>query len=307
MNALQTLAHNALRGYVRSFPVQKGKQRVVTALWKPLSFGQYQLQSALKYQNLRVHCDLTRLIQRQLYFWGSYEDELLQEWMQRAHESFTIFDVGANIGIYSLTAAAAHPHAEIHAFEPTPELVHALTGNVQLNGLHNVIINRTAVGGADGSGALHRCEGSDSSNEGMNFVTPEEATASTNETNADHTAQNDTVQVVSLDSYCRAHNISFIDLMKVDVEGGEYDVLAGAQTMLSEKAIGCIFIELAEWAANRSGHSVRDVVRLLTQAGYALFHLDSSGLVPLDLTDIPEGTNAIALAPSPSSSRPSPT
>src|SRR4029453_12669647 len=106
--------------------------------------------------------------------------------------------------------------------------------------------------------------GSDGRNEGMNYICRESEAAS------------DTpVEVVSLDNYCRANQIDLIDLLKLDIEGGEFEALLGAERLLAEKALACHFVELTEWAANRSGHSTREIKRLLLNAGYQIRQLQN--------------------------------
>ena len=73
---MKEVVHGIFKGYLRDFPYDKGKQRMLSALWKPLSFGQYQRQTTLRQADVKMNCDVTRLIQRQLYFLGSYEAKI---------------------------------------------------------------------------------------------------------------------------------------------------------------------------------------------------------------------------------------
>ena len=285
-----------LTSYVRSFPVNKGKSRVISLLWKPLSFGRYVRETRLRHANVRVRCDITQFVQRQLYFFGTYEEESCDRWVPIAKQAHTIFDVGANVGLYSLLAGAANPQAAIHAFEPTPEVFETLVENLRLNDLSNVLANRTAVGRTTGKSFLHLCAGSDGSNEGMNYVSSESVSRS-----------DKAVEVVAIDDYCRTRGIGSIDLLKLDIEGGEFDALLGAERLLSQKAIGCIFVELTEWAAKRNGHSTRDIKRLLADAGYRVYLLQKgSRLSAVDRESTHNGDNAIAFAHQPALNQPDP-
>jgi FkbM family methyltransferase len=285
---IKTIAHSTLKYYIRRFPVSKGKGRILSLLWKPLSFDHYKRQAVLRHAPIRMNCDLTKLIQRHLYFYGSYEEEYCLYWMALASHAQTIFDIGANVGLYSLLAAVKNPDASIYAFEPTREMVDALTENVRLNGIQNIWINPIGVGKISGEAFLHCCTGSDGSNEGMNFVTGEMAQDS-----------DVTVPLTSIDDFCRQKQINRIDLMKMDIEGGEYDALLGAENLLRTQAIGCIFVELAEWAANRSGHSTVEIKRILLDAEYSIYKLGRAGLATVQPEEIHGGDNVIAFAHEP--------
>ncbi len=282
---MKNLAHNLLRSYSYNFPSIKGKRRVLAALWKPLSFGKYQRRGRLKQADIMMNCDLTKEIQRQIYFLGGYEEEWCELWSELAATASTIFDVGANVGVYSLLAAQKRPMATIHSFEPTPTLAEAVSANAKLNGLNNIVVNVVAVGQEHGQAFLHRCVGSTQSNEGMNFVS--EAT------------QDDfdvATEVISLDDYCRDRGILSVDLVKMDIEGSEYNALLGSKALLQGKAIGCLLLELSEWAAQRGGHSVADIRGLLKECGYQIYTLRSKKLERVgDHEDI-DNTNVLAFA-----------
>jgi FkbM family methyltransferase len=257
----------------------------MSLLWKPFSFGKYNVQTTLSQADVTINCDLTSFIQRQLFFWGSYEEKYCQHWMRLARQASIIFDVGANVGVYTLLAAAVNSQADIHAFEATPEIARLLKENIDLNEMKNIHVVPLAVGSNGGNGLLRSCRGTDNSNEGMNFVVAESTAPELGD---------QSIQIVSLDEYCRQMKIDHIDLLKIDIEGGEYDALLGAERLLNSHSIGCIFIEFVEWAANRSGHSTAELTALLLSGGYKLLRLGRSGFEAIQPGFLPDGENVIA-------------
>src|ERR1700757_2652379 len=122
---LSSALESAALLYARRFPIRLGKLRVVNYLSQASSSNApIQRMTTLKYGGYRMSCDLSEMIQRQFYYFGTYflEEENIQCWQSVARHSATIFDVGANAGIYSLAALAAQPQATVHAFEPTREI-----------------------------------------------------------------------------------------------------------------------------------------------------------------------------------------
>ena len=84
--------------------------------------------------------------------------------------------------------------------------------------------------------------------------------------------------------------------MKMDVEGGEYAVLLGAQELLKRKAIKYIIVELVEWAAHRSGYSTTDVKRILVENGYQIYAVQAGKRVPLAVEGTDYSGNVLAVA-----------
>lgn len=279
---MPTYGQSALQAYARRFPISRGKIRVISKLWKVLSAGQYLQQTELKC-GVRVLCDLRQFLQWQLFFFGDYEPDYSAFWFDRAKTASVVFDVGANVGFYSLLAAQANSGAQVHAFEPTPDIAKRLLDHSDMNNFQNIVVNQVGVGDVGGRGRLRHCQGDSGANDGMNFVV----------SGLSH--PNDVeVEIISIDDYCRAKDIRLIDLLKIDVEGAEYDVLLGADSLLRKKAIRCLIVEFMEWASNRRGRTTDDLRSLLESHGYKLFTLSRGYLKPLGTT--PDGDNVIALA-----------
>lgn len=272
-----------LRWYGRSFPMDRGKGRIIDAYLHYVGVTTDHHRTAdLRLAPARMHCDLREFIQQRIYFRGTYERRSEALWVSIARRSKTLFDVGANVGLFSLLGAATNTSIKVHAFEPTPTAANTLDANIQLNGFGSVVLNRVAVGKASGVLYLHEFSGADGSNGGMNFTT-EEALGAAGQ-----------VPVVSLDDYCRDKGINHIDALKVDVEGAEYDVFAGSAHLLRYALVDYVLFESVEWTARRFGRSRAAAEHLLANAGYTIYDVETRECVPAGGAQ--EG-NLIACAP----------
>jgi FkbM family methyltransferase len=206
--------------------------------------------ATLKHGPFKLLCDLREDLQRQVYFFGTYflEEHNLSCWEKESRGARVIFDVGANIGIYSFAALAAEPSATVHAFEPTPEIAVQLKKAAELNGLSQLKVHQTAVSSGNGFAKLNRCRGDNGTNGGMNFVFGDAGEDDP-----------DRVSTVSLDTFCTENSTNCIDLLKVDVQGHEYEVFVGAEGLL-----------MTGRRANnpRDPSSARESIRLLERYGY---------------------------------------
>jgi FkbM family methyltransferase len=204
-------------------------------------------------------CDLTEMLQRQFYFFGTYflEEHILDCWESATEDAKVIFDVGANAGIYSLAALAVRRDATVHAFEPTPEIAARLRETAKLNGLDRLYVHQMAVSSDSGHAALRRFRGELQTNEGMNFIRTD-----LNEADAER------VQTVSLDRFCEDYAVPHVDLLKLDIQGHEHKALMGARQLVMAGRIGIIFLEL-NWAKEADAPcAATESIRVLEQAGY---------------------------------------
>jgi FkbM family methyltransferase len=166
-----------------------------------------------------------------------------------------VFDVGANIGIYTLWLSQyVGNRGRMIAFEPDPQNHQRCAENLRRNGLGAVRLEQAAL--SDRSGTLQFSVGEDTEN----HLIPQNAVA----------AACTFVEATTLDEYCERNGITNIDFMKIDVEGAELMVLQGGARLLGDSRIGVIQLELND-ALKKYGLRRADVVQLLQSYEYGLY------------------------------------
>lgn len=162
-----------------------------------------------------------------------------------------IFDVGANVGDWTLMARAEHPGAAIHAFELSPRTADLLLQRVgKMPG-----IRVHAYGLAERSGEMDFFSYSGESNilSGLRAAI---------HTHAPHQIEKATVRTG--DEVCRELGVTRIDFLKVDAEGGDHEVLKGFSSLLAAQQIEVVQFE------HQGGRYLRDFYDLLEPKGYAI-------------------------------------
>lgn len=249
--------------------MRKGKLRLINMLWPAATGGKDAMRLAeLKYGAFKLPCDLREDLQRQFYFFGTYfaEERNLWHWQTEARSAKVVFDIGANLGIYSFAAMAVAPDAAVHAFEPTPEIAERLREAAALNRLSRLHVHAVAASSTTGFVKLRRWRGETGRNGGMNFIA-----GSAGEDEPDR------VPAERLDDFCNERRIDRIDLLKIDVQGHEAEVLRGAAGLLNARRVGMIFFEL-NWASDSQRPCpASQSIGLLEEYGY---RFSEAGKVP---------------------------
>lgn len=186
-----------------------------------------------------LHLDVSRSsAQRQLYLVGERfmsEAALIKSLMD---PGATVVDVGANIGYYVLLAArCVGPSGHIVAFEPEPDNLVELRMNVEANQLNNIEVHPFAVGARKAEVLFAR---------GINGGVRD--SAATNEVS---------VPLVTLDDALNRR----VDMVKIDVEGYEGEVLAGAESTIKRWQPN-LFVEIHP-RMMQAGHSALGVLDFL--------------------------------------------
>jgi FkbM family methyltransferase len=161
-------------------------------------------------------------------------------------------DVGANVGLVSIWLARRA--RRVFAFEPVPANRERLAEHLELNKIDNVEIDPRACGDRPGEREMTLREGYGHHSFG--------AAGSSSEIGKT------TVGVVRLDDFLREREIETLDFLKIDVEGFEDVVLAGAEEILDRRAARLVALEHAAPILRRLGKDLRAVPELLERKGY---------------------------------------
>jgi FkbM family methyltransferase len=159
------------------------------------------------------------------YFNGEVEPEVQAVLQKYLRAGMTVYDVGANIGFFSLLAARlVGASGRVIAFEADPEIAARLREHVTRNNCANVSVEERAVWSSAAPVFFARADASISPDRGLGHVVA----------GAAETAQGTIrVETVVLDEY--AATVDAPDFIKCDVEGAEVEVFRGAQKLLMEK------------------------------------------------------------------------
>lgn len=173
----------------------------------------------------------------------------------------TVFDVGANVGQSARRYREWFPRAKLLCFEPASGTFERLQRG--LGNEPNVRCFRLALGAARGRARMVVEPNSE-----LSFVVGAAGGAA-----ASAGAHEEDVELTTLDDFCRERSIERIGLLKLDTEGGELDVLAGAAGLLREQRIELIQVEAGMNDDNRRHVPLHALNATLQAAGLKLFAL----------------------------------
>lgn len=182
--------------------------------------------------------------------------DVTQDLKRRCVRLGTVFDVGANVGQTATAFARAFPEAVIRSFEPFASTFVLLRQNTAR--LPNVYCEQLALGAGAGNVSVP-LQGSSVNNSLQTCL----------DSPADGPVE--TIEVDTLDAYCRTRDLDEIDYLKIDTEGHDLEVLKGASELLATHRIGFVQVEAAMTRANRKHVAFAEFDEHLWKFGYVLF------------------------------------
>ncbi|MBA7599970.1 hypothetical protein ES703_07016 [subsurface metagenome] len=193
----------------------------IVKLWRKDPLIVKDIQGSKMYLNIR-----DKGVSRELAL-VSIREKLLTETLQgELRGGDCVLDIGANIGYYALMEARlVGPQGKVYAIEPVPHNIQLLQDSVQLNNYGNIEIFQQAIGQHDGTLPLYI---SDHPNWCSFYPTGKVV------------GQID-VTVNSLDSFLKDKRCP--NIIRMDVEGYEYEIVNGMRTLLESGVPLALFIE----------------------------------------------------------------
>jgi FkbM family methyltransferase len=178
-----------------------------------------------------------------------------------------IIDAGANVGDTVHQYRTCFPGATVHAFEPFPDAHRRLAERFAGDGM--VRTHQAAVADALGVRGLY-VNDVDVTN---SLLPLNPASVSWARASARDLDRQVDVPAVTLDQFCAAEHLAQIDVLKMDVQGGEGMALAGAAGLLERRAVRLIYLEVQFAPLYRGQAWFCDLSAILTRHEYQLFGL----------------------------------
>lgn len=148
-----------------------------------------------------------------------YEVAILDKWTPKFSKAKVVFDIGSNLGNHTLYWADKLNYDAIYAFEPYKLTFEKLENNIKKNNLKNIFLVNKGVGNTNGFAHT-------------SFIDQTNMGATTLEYSKQQ--DDDSMEIVSIDSFVAENDIKDIDFIKIDVESFEILVLEGMQKVLNQ-------------------------------------------------------------------------
>lgn len=192
-----------------------------------------------------------------LLFGGIWESQWRDIFVKLIRPNDVVFDVGANIGVYTLAAArCVGSDGQVHAFEPNPRLAELLNRSIAVNGfLYQAMVHELALSNQDGEAVLRLNSGES----GRATLREKALPANFLETLTCQTRRADGM----FDADFR------VDVIKIDVEGFEGCVLQGMRDLLVRSENVRIMIEWYTPMLNAAPVNAAQTVDLLRELGFS--------------------------------------
>lgn len=199
---------------------------------------------------INYYLDLGENIDLHVYL-NRYEPDMSAIIPQVCQSGFIVLDIGANIGAYALRfSKIIGVSGRVYAFEPTDYAYKKLINNISLNESQNIIPLQLALSDKNLSQQVIRFR-------------------SSWPTRGKHILQESKVDFIKLDDWFKNENIKNVNLVKLDVDGNEYAVIKGGESLLtSQRPI--ILMEV--WGPNFSD-DFKNPFSLLQQWGYRFYDI----------------------------------
>jgi FkbM family methyltransferase len=214
---------------------------------------------------------------QQLIRSGEYEPGMTKIVDNYLFPGSVFVDLGANEAYFTILASKrCGPMGKVYAIEPQSRCLKVLSENCTLNDCTNVTILPLAISDYCGRLTLN-----------LHPLTNTGATSILQPTR--YKVATETVECTTLAELMKAHRIETYDLLKVDIEGGEYQALMGSPEVFQKGLIKVIAVEYHPHTLSRLGlpsHTIDTIHHFLESCGYLLnFHFGYAVYLRRDLVE----------------------
>jgi len=228
---------------------------------------------------IKFNCNPTSNLVRVLFWYGveGFEYSSLKPFIHLTKNSNNFFDIGANLGYYSIVAKLYNKDILVTAFEPLQGIKKNLISTAKLNGITNIDVEDYAVTDFNGT-----AEFAVTFNEKFSDIEEQLiGDGSLNlEVNKKANIARHKVKTIMLDDYVKQTG-KVVDLIKLDTEANEHKVLAGAKNVLQNHRP----IIMCEVIKNQIE---KELFEALKPYDYLIYNITPNGLVQKETIGVEE-------------------
>lgn len=200
---------------------------------------------------IRMYCSFENIIERQIMLHGVFEEDCTRVVKGHLSEGNVVFDIGSNIGYYSLLfSKLVGEKGQVHCFEPTQYAVERFRGNMALNEdlpTQNIILNQVGLAAEPRTG--YEAIESRFSEKWLAYWARE------------------LIRFTNLDLYAEEKRVTNVHLVKIDVDGYDYQVIQGAKNVLmTYKPL--ILCEFCDRVLREKSNTLKDYLDAYISLGY---------------------------------------
>ena len=187
---------------------------------------------------------------------GIYEDGMIKTLEKFLRPGSCFVDLGANEGYFTVIGARLCGHAgRVIAIEPQHRLLPVIEENVRLNNVPNVTLVNVAIGDKPGTVEMQLTPSTNNGGSGFGRRTR-------------YKLPTQPVMMQTLAQALDVQTATKIDLMKVDIEGFEYEALLGSPQVFEQQRIKALALELHPTLLSGRGKDAGDIEAMLKRCGY---------------------------------------
>ena len=260
--------------YTRKWGMPKGGWKIFNLLFPPESFS-YSDEILFRYsKNLKCIASLSSYLERRWLMLGGYnpEDELFLSSLIGTNS--IVFDCGANVGMYTLRFAEKAKKGKVFAFEPSSDPRHKLLRNIKINNFSDRVFPYP-MGVSDKTGeAIFNIPDSNSSNKG-------------NATLFSSFPEGNTERIIltTIDDFVEKEKIRRLDLIRLDVQGGEWLALVGAKKSIKTFRPN-LSLRFNAKLAKAADTNINSLVEFAQKNSYSIFYQSGSDYLKLSSINI---------------------
>ncbi len=226
-------------------------------------------------EDIKIWVQLSDYIESNIFWQGVEEEDRGQVKLLKKMlcPDQVFFDVGANVGVITMLAAKRLTNGEVHAFEPSEYHLEKLHRNLRVNDFENVVVNGFGLSNREKTSDLYipRDNGKDLHNTGMATIHKENGSTGDN-----GKYRTEKINTRKLDDYVEENDIQRLDVLKLDVEGGELNVLRGGLESLASFRPD-VLMELNREHLSRAGETPGDVLSFWQEHNYDVYRIGYEG------------------------------